>query len=1013
MDSKGKKKMAKGKSKSGGASSGKSGDRKGSGKRKTTDARAIQQPEVATPAPPSGSGEITEKLDKVSEALVLADPSDYPALTEVLMGLEEVATLAVKSGFEQAATAASSSCKLIESIILEESPSPAATLDAVGRTIAALQGIFRDGRKPEEVELQIGLSPKAEEKPVEVSGLAAFKLPAHIDESIFTEFLSKQPGNLEDMETLVLQLEKNGDASKLGELKRLLHTLKGESALLGLSEIEHLCHTTEDMLGTVSPQQAIDALLGVRDWLGRAFEFLTGRADPPEPADTLLRSFEVREELKEEPEEQAEAVQALAKGPRYLEADPDLLNDFIIEARDHLDAADIHILTLETEPEESEALNAVFRAFHTIKGVAGFLALDEIGSLAHEAESLLDKARKGDLKLVGEAIDSTFDAVDSLKKLVGYVSRSLSTGAPLDTDPNLPALLRRIRGVSEGKAPVEAVRPAARAIDQPVPKLGQILVDGGQASMGDVESALERQKHPPEKKKLGEILVDTAVASRKKIESVLEEQRTDPQKRKIGELLVEDGSISVVELEAALEKQQVEPAPERLGEILVKESDVSAKAVAQALRSQKPGSTAVQMKETLKVDADRLDRLVDTIGELVIAESMVSQSEEIRGITSPGFMRHLRQLDKITRELQEMGTSLRMIPVRSTFQKMARLVRDLSKKSDKLVDFRMSGEDTELDKTVVDRIGDPLVHMVRNAIDHGIESDPEVRVKAGKPRMGMVELRAFHKGGSIFIEIEDDGKGLDRDLIVKKAIERGLIKSDEGMTEREVFNLIFEPGFSTAKTVTDVSGRGVGMDVVRRNIDALRGQVEIRSEPGKGSIFTLRLPLTLAIIDGMVVRVGVERYIIPTLSVVRSIQPQKRDLTTVFGRGEMLTVQGELIPLFRLSRLFRIDGAEEDPTKALVVVVEDDGKHAGLVTDELLGQQQIVIKSLGEAMRNAPGLAGGAIMPDGKVGLILDVGGLVRLAHSRDNLAAIEDGETAKKEGSPAGGSPLGNGKEE
>ncbi len=366
---------------------------------------------------------------------------------------------------------------------------------------------------------------------------------------------------------------------------------------------------------------------------------------------------------------------------------------------------------------------------------------------------------------------------------------------------------------------------------------------------------------------------------------------------------------------------------------------------------------------------------------MVIAVSMVKQSVDTRNGKKQKLDRQMRQLDKITRELQGMGTSLRMVPIRSTFQKMARLVRDLAKKTGKRLEFIMSGEDTELDKAVVDKIGDPLVHMVRNAVDHGIEDRVEDRRKLNKPDEARVELRAYHRGGNICIEIEDDGKGLDRDAILAKSIERGIIRDGENLSDREIFNLIFEPGFSTAKKITEVSGRGVGMDVVKRNIEALRGQVDIRSEVGKGSVFTIRLPLTLAIIDGMIVRVGKERYIIPTLSIVQSLQPQQKDLSTVLKRGEMLSLQGRLIPMHRLGRLFNHKEAEEDPTKALVVVVENNEDFAGLVVDELLGQQQIVIKSIGEIFQDIPGISGGAILADGRVGLILDVSGLVRLAH--------------------------------
>ncbi len=613
----------------------------------------------------------------------------------------------------------------------------------------------------------------------------------------------------------------------------------------------------------------------------------------------------------------AESKPTASSGSTVLEGDPELLADFVTEATEHLDAADMHLLTLESEPDNDEALNAVFRAFHTIKGVAGFLALEEIGSLAHEAENLLDRARKGELVLAGGAIDVTFDAVDALKNLIETVHSCLRKGEPMPSDESLPGLLARIKAASSGQLPAEQVSVTA-----------------------------------------------------------------EPDK-KVGEILVEQGAATKESVEAALEEQAADPEHHKLGEQLVREGTVSAKDVARALRSQQLGrKQGVHVKDTVKVDSSRLDLLVDTIGEMVIAESMVSQSLEFKEVASHQLIRHMTHLDKITRELQEISMSLRMVPVRGTFQRMARLVRDLAKKSGKQVEFVMSGEDTELDKTVVDRIGDPLVHMVRNAVDHGIENSAAERERAGKPAVGRVELRAFHKGGNIHIEIEDDGRGLDRDVILAKAVERGLVREGDTLSDREVFNLIFEPGFSTAKTVTEVSGRGVGMDVVRRNIEALRGRIEIRSRPGEGSVFSIQLPLTLAIIDGMVVRVGAERYIIPTLSIVRAVRPEPDDVSTVLERGEMLKLQSELIPLCRLDRLFDLKGAEQDVTRALVVVVESDGARTGLVVDELLGQQQIVIKSLGKSMRDIPGVAGGAIMPDGRVGLILDVGGVVKLASS-------------------------------
>jgi two-component system chemotaxis sensor kinase CheA len=273
--------------------------------------------------------------------------------------------------------------------------------------------------------------------------------------------------------------------------------------------------------------------------------------------------------------------------------------------------------------------------------------------------------------------------------------------------------------------------------------------------------------------------------------------------------------------------------------------------------------------------------------------------------------------------------------------------------------------------------------MIRNSVDHGIEM-PDVRKKTGKPEYGTVHLSAYHSAGSVVVEIRDDGKGLDREKLLAKARERGVISDEDSLSDREVFNLIFEPGFSTAEVVSDVSGRGVGMDVVKKNIETLRGQVEIQSEFGKGSVFKMRLPLTLAIIDGMVIRVSRETYVVPTSSIVKSLRPTPEELSTVLNQGEMLSFQGKLIPLFRLNSLFDIRGAEQDPARALVMVIEDNDTQAGVLIDELIGRQQVVIKTLGESMRDIPGISGGAIMPNGRVGLILDVGGLVKFANTLD-----------------------------
>ena len=389
----------------------------------------------------------------------------------------------------------------------------------------------------------------------------------------------------------------------------------------------------------------------------------------------------------------------------------------------------------------------------------------------------------------------------------------------------------------------------------------------------------------------------------------------------------------------------------------------------------------------VKVDTLKLDSLVDMVGEMVIAQSMVAQDANVRQNASQVLARNLAQLGRITRELQRTAMSLRMMPIRSTFKKMSRLVRDLSVKAGKQVELHLSGEDTELDRTIVEEISDPLIHMVRNSVDHGIET-AEKRMAQGKPPFGKVWLKAYHKGGSIVIEIKDDGAGLNAERIRKKGVEKGLLAADANPSEKEVFNLIFAPGFSTAEKITDISGRGVGMDVVRRNIEHLRGRVEIESVPGQGTTFAIYLPLTLAIIDGLLVSVGTERFILPTLSVRESFRPTSQMISSVQERGEMVNVRGRLLPLLRLHQHFNIGARAKRPEEGVVVVMEADDQSRCLLVDELLGKQEVVIKNLGTVFQDNPSLAGAAILGDGRVGLILDVNNLVKLDTSALSKAA-------------------------
>jgi len=375
---------------------------------------------------------------------------------------------------------------------------------------------------------------------------------------------------------------------------------------------------------------------------------------------------------------------------------------------------------------------------------------------------------------------------------------------------------------------------------------------------------------------------------------------------------------------------------------------------------------------SVKVDTSKLDYLVDMAGEMVIAESLVRHDQELSGLKNPLLQRKIAHLTRITAELQKTAMAMRLVPIGPLFRRMARLVRDLSRQFGKTVEMETQGDEIELDRTIVEELADPLMHMVRNALDHGLEA-PAERRSAGKRPNARLILKANHQAGQVVIEIADDGRGLNRTRIIEKAISKGLIAAAEGLSDSEIYNLIFEPGFSTAAQVTNVSGRGVGMDVVRRHIEKLRGRIEIRSAVGEGTTFLLKLPLTLAIIDGLVVGVGEERYIVPLFAVREMFRPKAEAIWTVQQRAEMALVRGSLLPVVRLYRLFHVSPRTKDPQNAVLVVAEVEGQRFCVMVDELIGKQEVVIKSLGETFKNVTGVAGGAILGDGRVGLILDL----------------------------------------
>ena len=613
---------------------------------------------------------------------------------------------------------------------------------------------------------------------------------------------------------------------------------------------------------------------------------------------------EVGDQRAESREQRAESGEQRATS--VVEAqDESLLRDFIVEGLEYIDEIEVNLLNLEQDPENPDYVNAIFRPFHSIKGVAGFLNLEVIRDFAHVLENLLDSVRNKRLSVSSSLIDIILDGADALKAMIVKLKDEMEGNPTEPLDIDLDALKKRIE-----------------SIEQDAPDTVEV--------------------------------------------------------KKLGEILVEDGAITEDALEQGLEAAQQSIPPKKIGEALISEGKVTPKQVSKALRKQTEQSVDTAV---IRVNIKKLDDLIDTVGELVIAQSMIRQDPFILSNSDRKLSGNVSRLSTITSELQRTSTSLRMVPIKQTFQRMSRLVRDLARNTGKQVGIVMEGEDTEIDRNMVEEIYNPLVHMVRNAVDHGIDSSEE-RIKLGKSEKGLVGLRAFHRGGNIVIEISDDGKGLDKEKILKKAVEKKLVDSSDGLSDQDIYKLIFLPGFSTAAKVTDVSGRGVGMDVVKQAVEKLRGKIEIDSVVDKGSSFALNFPLTMAIIEGMIVKVGSEKYIIPITAIRQLLRPVEESYNNIVGRGETINVMEKLLPLVRLYNIFDIEPEHKNPWEAIVVVVEGENGSKCLLVDEILGEEEVVIKSLGEGLKNAKGVSGGAIMGDGNVGLILDPGGLFELSES-------------------------------
>lgn len=641
---------------------------------------------------------------------------------------------------------------------------------------------------------------------------------------------------------------------------------------------------------------------------------------------------------------------------------------FIEESLEGLDTMESSLLALD-DGGDAELVHTIFRAAHSIKGGAATFGFPEMSSFTHEAESLLDEVRGGKRAIDGGIVELLLRTVDCLR---GMFARARA-GEPLND-----AVAEGLRGelaAAMGRGAAAGGVQARREVDQADAWTIRFRPHPGMLAGGNDPLRLIRELAG-----LGELAVTA------ELDRLPTLDRLDPTECHLGWTIELAGpakraDIAAVfdwvegECELAIEpKHVVAPAAAAPAAPAAPVADVA------AARAQRETSAE---SSTVRVAIDKIDGLINLVGELVITQSMLDTFRDGVDASRLALLEQgLAQLARHTRELQESVMGIRMLPIASVFNRFPRMVRDISQKLGKQVRLELVGEHTELDKTVLEKIGDPLVHLVRNAIDHGLEL-PAQRRAAGKGDTGTLRLEASHRGGNIVVEVSDDGAGLNREAIVAKAVQRGLIASGEGLGDEAVADLIFQPGFSTAAVTTDLSGRGVGMDVVRRNVADLGGSVTIRSTSGKGSVFTITLPLTLAIIDGLTAAVGEERYIVPLVSIVESIQLQREAIRTVAGGGELFRFRGDYLPVIRLHELFGCPDAVRAIDEGLLIVVEGEGARVGLFVDGLIGQQQAVVKSLEANYRRVSGVSGATILADGSVALIVDVAGMVRMQSRR------------------------------
>lgn len=741
-----------------------------------------------------------------------------------------------------------------------------------------------------------------------------------------SEFVNSSRELLDEVEPQILALEKHAadgsvDAEILNSIFRLFHTLKGSSAFINLSNITSVTHEAETLLDIFRKENVnlqpehIDLLCKTSDFIRNILDAVEKQLDDS--------GFE------------SEANKLIA----------DLKNVILSIGKENnvkVQSEESSVKTKSQSDQSEEELTINITPEMALRFV------QETNDLCEEAEMMLLAFERVPDNL--ELANNAFRALHSIKGNAGFFGYSALEKVAHAAENILDSL--RNGTVKPDKAIMTAMLSAIDFL-----RMGaKILSAGEQIPISEINNVLRKicEVKEPANAEICELVTESDVNENKEIAQsqvlIQQQHQVEQVEKQATKQLVEHINETKTTLsEQSKQKQSVETAT----------------------------TTTSTHQQYIRVDTTKLDLLLDLVGEMVIAESMVANCPDLKGLQLERFEKAIHHLNKITRDIQDMALSMRMIPLSSTFQKMERLVRDLSNKLNKKVKLEIYGSETEVDKTIIEQISDPLVHIIRNAIDHGLESE-EDRIKAGKPAIGTVKLEAKHSAGEVWIIIEDDGRGLNREKIIKKAIEKGLIRGDgSDLKDEDVWKLIFEPGFSTADQVSSVSGRGVGMDVVKKNIEKLRGRVDIKTKKGEGTTIILRIPLTLAIIDGMEIMVGKARYIIPMNSIRQSLKIKPEQITQTPDGSEIVNVRGELLPVIRLHKIYSIPSTYEKLEDGLLIIVESNERKCCLFVDELVGQQQIVIKALSNYLGKIKGISGCAIMGDGEISLILDVGDLI------------------------------------